>query len=213
MLFRSGTLVFMISAIVHFLISKYAFNVDLIEELVLVFNTSMDAQQSVLDTVTGSELLDVSNVSDMFRNLIAAILFFRSMIVALVTFIVELFILKRIKYIGAKSVKISEFYLPGNAILVSFGLYLVMMILTVMDTPLYAEPIFLNLQVIFNFMFIVQGIAVCIYYARKWSQNGLNSKLVIGALCIGIFGFMIVSFIGMIDSVLDFRQVRVCKSA
>ena len=60
--------------------------------------------------------------------------------------------------------------------------------------------------------FIIQGIAVSIYFIKKWIKEGIDGKLFIGAICVGIFGMTGVSFIGMIDSILDFRKVRVYKS-
>ena len=96
--------------------------------------------------------------------------------------------------------------------MISFMLYLLMILLSFMNTPLYTEAIFLNLQVIFNFMFIVQGLSVCIYFIKKWLSQGTGRKVVLGALCVGIFGITGISFIGMVDSILDFRNVRVCKS-
>ena len=84
--------------------------------------------------------------------------------------------------------------------------------LSYINTPLYTDAIFLNLEMVFNFMFIIQGISVSIYFIRKWLKNGVGEKIFIGAMCIGIFGITGISFIGMIDSILDFRNVRAYKS-
>ena len=96
--------------------------------------------------------------------------------------------------------------------MISFILYLLMILLSSMKTPLYTEAIFLNLQVVFNFMFIIQGLSVCTYFVKKWLSQGTGKKVLIGVLCVGIFGVTGISFIGMVDSILDFRNVRVCKS-
>ena len=81
-----------------------------------------------------------------------------------------------------------------------------------MKTPLYTDAIFLNVEIVFNFMFIIQGISVTIYFIKKWLKQGIDKKVFIGAICVGIFGMRGISFIGMIDSILDFRNVRVYKS-
>ena len=85
-------------------------------------------------------------------------------------------------------------------------------LLSYIKTPLYTDAIFLNLEIIFNFMFIIQGISVSVYFIAKWLKKSLNNKIFMGALCIGIFGMTGISFIGMVDSILDFRRVRVYKS-
>ena len=116
------------------------------------------------------------------------------------------------KYGDFGEIKFRNFYLPGNAIAISFVLYLLMLGLSYMKTPLYTDAIFLNLQIVFNFMFIIQGISVSIYFIKKWLKNGVGKKVFIGAMCVGIFGMTGISFIGMIDSILDFRNVRSYKS-
>ena len=208
----SGSLIFILSIAVHYFISKYAFNIDLLDQLLSMFNTSLEAQKSLLETATDSDIFNPQNIMDTFRNLIPSILFFRSMILSIVIYLVEIFALKKMKYGNLSDIKFRYFYLPGNAIMISFMLYLLMILLSFMNTPLYTEAIFLNLQVIFNFMFIVQGLSVCIYFIKKWLSQGTGRKVVLGALCVGIFGITGISFIGMVDSILDFRNVRVCKS-
>ncbi|WP_297134202.1 DUF2232 domain-containing protein [Terrisporobacter sp.] len=208
----SGSLIFILSIAVHYFISKYAFNIDLLDQLLSMFNTSLEAQKSLLETATDSDIFNPQNIMDTFRNLIPSILFFRSMILSMVIYLVEIFSLKKMKYGNLSDIKFRYFYLPGNAIMISFMLYLLMILLSFMNTPLYTEAIFLNLQVIFNFMFIVQGLSVCIYFIKKWLSQGTGRKVVLGALCVGIFGITGISFIGMVDSILDFRNVRVCKS-
>ena len=208
----AGTIVFILSIVVHFIISKYLFKIDILEQLLNSFNENVQAQKSILESATNSQLLDTSNILNTFRNLIPSILFFRSMILSIVIYLVEVFTLKKMKYEDLSEIRFRNFYLPGNAILISFVLYLVIIILSKMKTPLYTDAIFLNLQMVFDFMFIVQGIAVCIYFIRKWIKQGINTKIVLGALCIGLFGVVSISFIGMVDSVLDFRKVRICKS-
>ena len=65
---------------------------------------------------------------------------------------------------------------------------------------------------VFNFMFIVQGIAVSIYYARKWLKQGTGKNVLVSGILLGLFGTMGISFIGMLDSIIDFRKVRSYKS-
>ena len=134
------------------------------------------------------------------------------MISSIIIYLIEIYILKKLKYGDLDEIKFRNFYLPGNAIGISFVLYLLMLGLSYINTPLYTDAIFLNLEMVFNFMFIIQGISVSIYFIRKWLKNGVGEKIFIGAMCIGIFGITGISFIGMIDSILDFRNVRAYKS-
>lgn len=207
-----GSIVFILSVIVHYFVSKYIFSVDILGELIKAFNQSVESQKDILQNIGNNELLDTKTLSDTFRNIIPSILFFRGIILSIIVYLVEIFALKKMKYEYISEIKFRNFYLPGNAILISFMMYLLMMVLSYIKTPLYTDAIFLNLQMVFNFMFILQGISVCIYFIKKWLKQGLNLKMVIVAFCVGIFGVMSISFIGMVDSILDFREVRICKS-
>lgn len=208
----AGSIVFIFSIIVHYIISKYAFKVDLLDEFLKLFNTSLEAQKSILEISTNNELLNTENIIDTFKNLIPSMLFFRSMILSIMIYFIEVYTLKKLKYANLSEIKFRNFYLPGNAILISFILYLLVMMLSLMNTPLYTDAIFLNLQVVFNFMFIIQGLSVCIYFIKEWILQGVGKNIVIGIFCVGIFGITSISFIGMVDSILDFRNVRALKS-
>lgn len=207
-----GSIIFILSIVVHYVISKYAFKVDILDELIQVFNKSIETQKSLLQSTTNNELLSTENITDTFRNIVPSILFFRGMILSIIIYLVEIYALKKMKYGNLEDIKFRNFYLPGNAILISFVLYLLMIVLSYMKTPLYTDAILLNLQIVFNFMFIIQGICVSIYFIKKWLKDGIGKNVFISAMCVGIFGVTGISFIGMVDSILDFRQVRVYKS-
>lgn len=207
-----GSIIFILSIVVHYVISKYAFKVDILDELIQVFNKSIETQKSLLQSTTNNELSSTENITDTFRNIVPSILFFRSMILSIIIYLVEIYALKKMKYGNLEEIKFRNFYLPGNAILISFVLYLLIIVLSYMKTPLYTDAILLNLQIVFNFMFIIQGICVSIYFIKKWLKDGIGKNVFISAMCVWIFGVTGISFIGMVDSILDFRQVRVYKS-
>lgn len=208
----AGAIVFMISIIVHYIISKYAFGVDILDEMIQVFNKNIEMQKDLLQSVSNSEWLGIESIIDIFRNIIPTILFIRGIILSIIIYFVEIYALKIIKLGGLDEIKFRNFYLPGNAIVISFILYLLMLGLSYIKTPLYTDEIFFNLQMVFNFMFIIQGVSVSIYFIKKWLRKGIDKKAFIGAMCIGIFGITGISFIGMIDSILDIRNVRGYKS-
>ena len=207
-----GSIVFILSIVVHYVISKYAFRIDILDEIIQILAEGIEAQKSLLQSTINNELLNTENIINTFKNMVPSILFFRSMISSIIIYLIEIYILKKLKYGDLDEIKFRNFYLPGNAIGISFVLYLLMLGLSYINTPLYTDAIFLNLEMVFNFMFIIQGISVSIYFIRKWLKNGVGEKIFIGAMCIGIFGITGISFIGMIDSILDFRNVRAYKS-
>lgn len=202
-----GSIVFIIAIIAYYFMYKYAFKIDILNEFLQILDKGLESQKDVLKSA-GNELLK----SDTFRKIIPSVLFFRSMILSIIIYLIEIFLLRRMKYDDLSEIKFKNFYLPGNAIVISFVLYLLVMGISYMKTPLYTDAIILNLQIVFNFMFIIQGIAVCLYFINKWLKQGIDKKLFIGVLCVSIFGMTGISFIGMIDSILDFRKIREYKS-
>lgn len=208
----AGSIVLILSIVVYYAIYKHAFRVDLLNELIQVLNKTIEVQKELLKSTTSNDLLSTGTIIDMFRNMVPSILFFRSMISSIIIYFIEIYILKKMKYEDIEEIKFRNFYLPGNAIFISFVLYLLIIGLSYMNTPLNTDAILLNLQTVFNFMFIIQGISVSIYFIKKWIKEGLGKKVFISVACVGIFGVTGISFIGMIDSILDFRNVRVYKS-
>ena len=56
--------------------------------------------------------------------MLPTILFLQGIIVAFITYYLEVFILRRIKILNLKLPKFTDFYLPGNAVTASFILYI-----------------------------------------------------------------------------------------
>ena len=90
------------------------------------------------------------------------------MIVAFVIYALEVFVLKRIRIVNLNLPKFTDFHLPGNAVNVSFSLYVLVLFMDLINVNyLHNDLIMMNLQLIFNFMFMIQGIAVSIFYVKK----------------------------------------------
>ena len=81
-----------------------------------------------------------------------------------------------------------------------------------LNTGLYTDIIMLNIQLIFSVMFLLQGISVSIYYIKEWKKKS-PGKIVFAIMAVFLLsGTMILSFVGMLDSAIDFRKVRNYKS-
>ena len=64
---------------------------------------------------------------------------------SIIIYFIEVFT-QKIKYGDLSEIKFRNFYLPGNAIVIYFILYLIMILLSYIKTPLYTDAIFLNLE-------------------------------------------------------------------
>lgn len=210
----AGTIMFVVCTVVFFFVAKTIFKVDLIEEFMTIIGESVKLQIEFMKNINAGmvESIVPDDVVNSVRNMIPTALFFEGMLLALITYCVSSFILRRMKKIDLRLPKIKEFYLPGNAVVTSFMLYMLVLFIELIGLNLYTDLIMVNLQLVFNFMFMVQGIAICLYYISKMRREGPNKMILFGGIMIFISGFMGISFVGMLDSIIDFRKVRSYKS-
>lgn len=209
-----GTIAFILSIIVFFGMSKLLFNIDLLADISKTIKATVEAQFAVMESanIRPKENITAKDMIKIFQNIIPTVLFMYSIIASLVTYHVEAFILRITKILNYDLPKFSEFYLPGNAIVTSLILYLLVMFLEMLNIGLYTDAIMLNIQLVFSMLFLIQGISVSIYFIKRWKDKS-PGKIVLAVMAVLLLsGSMILSFVGMLDSAIDFRKVRNYKS-
>lgn len=209
-----GTIMVIISTIVFYFIANIVFGTNLLDQFTSIMKEAMNLQLDIMKQA-GLEITSSFKIDDLvtyITNMLPTILFIEGIIISFVIYYVEAFVLNRVKKLNLPKPRFTDFYLPGNAITISFLLYSLVIILDLLNVNLYTDLIMINLQMIFNFMFMIQGIAVGITYFKKWIKEGSIKTIFMSVFMIYIFGFMGISFIGMLDSIMDFRRVRYYKS-
>ena len=209
-----GTIVTMICVIVFFFIANIVFKTNILDDFMNIVKESINIQVSIMESagMVLKEGFKASDIVNYINNMLPTILFLQGMIVAVIIYALEIFILKRIRVVNLRLPKLTDFYLPGDAVTVSFTLYIFVLFMDLIKVNLHTDLIMLNLQLVFNFMFMLQGISVSIYYLRKWIRSGSLKMIFMSLLILSVFGFMGISFVGMLDSIIDFRRVRSYKS-
>lgn len=209
-----GTIAFILSIIVFFGMAKLLLNIDLLADISKTIKATVEAQFAVMKSanIVPKENITAKDMIKIFQNIIPTVLFMYSIIASLITYYVEAFILRRIKILNYDLPKFSEFHLPGNAIVTSLILYLLVMFLEMLNIGLYTDAIMLNIQLVFSTLFLIQGISVSVYFIKKWKDKS-PGKIVFAVMAVLLLsGSMILSFVGMLDSAIDFRKVRNYKS-
>lgn len=209
-----GIIANVVCVIIFFLVANAVFGRNILEDFMTTMKESMATQVEVFKNA-GLDLgegFSPSSMLDFIRNMLPTLLFLQGIILSFITYYIEVFILKKLRIVNLPLPKISDFYLPGNAVTISFLLYMVVLLVDIIGINIYTDLVMINLQFVFNFLFMIQGIAVCIYFFRKWIKQGAGKMILIYGLILSIFGFMGVSFVGMLDSIIDFRKVRSYKS-
>lgn len=208
-----GIIAFVIATVLYFLIAKVLLNVNLMDDIMKIMEESINTQISTLKEYQPQliEGLSAKEMLSYFNNMLPMMLFLQGMISAFITYYLSVFFLKKMK-LNIEPSKFTTFYLPGNAVVTSFILYLVVLFVKFIGVKLHTDLIMMNLQLVFSLMFMIQGIAVCIYYFRRWIKEGKVSSILFSGITLGLFGVMGISIVGMIDSIIDFRKVRSYKS-
>ncbi len=209
-----GIIITIICTVAFYLVSKFIFNADLINQFTDTLTSSFKEQLNVMQSMNIQvyEGINVDDLINLFKNMIPTVLFLQGLITSFITYYLEAFILKRTRLLSLPKPTFRDFYLPGNAVSASLILYMLVILLGFMKIGLYTDSILFNLQMVFDFMFIIQGIAVSIYYAIKWIKQGTGQNILISGVILGLLGTTGITFLGMLDSVIDFRKVRSYKS-
>ena len=174
-----GTIAFILGLIANYLVSKYLFNINMLEEFTSVMKAQLSTQISVIQESV-SNLASMPNITEesiiqTVLNIMPLILFSRAIILAILTYFLAIFTLKKIRKNNIKEtlkgIKFSRFYLPGNAILTSFVLYILIMLIEILNIPLYTDLILVNLELIF---YILYKEYLWLYSSQK---NGLKQVM------------------------------------
>lgn len=210
----TGTIAMMLSTVAFFILFSVFFKIDLLDRFMDLIKTTVTQQVKVLNSsgVDVSSLVKTEDLINFIYNLLPTMLFLQGIVRAFFTYYLEVFILRRTKTVNLESPKFTEFYLPGNPVMVSLILYMLVFLVDGLGLNFHGDLVIMNLQTIFSIMFIIQGVAVSVHYLKNWLKTSQIKKIFISGLVLCIFGFMGISFLGMLDSVIDFRKIRSYKS-
>lgn len=211
-----GILAFIASILLMFGISKLIFNINPVNTIVDGFRAMLDIaiQEDILKTIGQTQGLEltIDEIVDMARILIPTMLFLYSIISTFIAYYATTFIMRRTGISKNKFPKFSEFHLPGNTVLILFILYLGVLVMGSMNTSLNTNSILINLQLVFGYLFIIQGIAVFIFLLRKHINTTISRVGIFVFVLIFMSGFMAMGLVGLLDSVIDFRKLKIPKT-
>lgn len=210
-----GTIVTIICTIVFFFISNILFGTNILEDFMKIIKESINIQISIMEKAGASlaEGFNASYIVNYITNTLPTMIFIQGMLVTFIIYYLEIFILKRIRKANFSISRFTDFHLPGNAVSIFFTLYLFILFMDLIKVNyLHTDLIMLNLQLVFNFMFMIQGISVSIYYFKRWIREGSLKVIFISGFILSIFGFITICFVGMLDNIIDFRKIKSYKS-
>lgn len=195
--------------VVIFLIGKIS-GVNFVASIDQSLSEALKAQINMLKDKGLSEY-ELYNFKDILKNaynyfslIIPSSFIIFSGFTAYINYLLSVTILRNLGYRKIDIPKLSYFRLPSNIILGTIVIFLAVFLMKVFKI-LYYDAIFVNVTVLASFVFFLQGFAVILFYINKLVQNKfLRVLLVIFTLPLG----MIISFVGFLDVIFDFRKIK-----
>ncbi len=209
-----STLVLLASFLLVLSIMGDMTGVSIINQLEEFFTQILNTQT---ETLKGMELSQydflklkylLENFYDYVLLIIPSIVMIFSLVTAYLNYLISCLLLRNLGY-GITSIpKFSKFKLPNN-ILVGTGIMFLGAFLIKSLKLFYYETIFLNVTVLASFIFFTQGLAVIDHKLINKKVRGIPRILIIIFLIIVLLPLgWVISFIGVLDAIFDFRKIR-----
>ncbi len=211
-----NTAVALISMLIAVAILNYITGTSLISDIEASLSQVLEIQLNTIKDM-GLSSYEIIQMTDVLKTahsymilLIPFFLIISSMFSAYINYWLSVVVLRRL---GNKQIAIPRFKffsLPRNIILGAFVIFLASALIRYLEI-LYYDPILINVIGLLIFVFFLQGLAILVYLIDKLKFY----KIIKGALIVlAIINFVfiaILSFIGMLDIVFDFRKLRKSK--
>ncbi len=205
-----GSLFFILMMMLYIKLSIIIFNVDIVKEFNDIFIKSMNLQKDFMSSlginISERELNNLLEYISVY--LPSTLVVIPSIAISFINYYVSVFILRKIKRDENLLLpEIKNFSLPGN---IPFGIvliYIATLIMKYLDGNYY-EAIVMNLEIVILTLFLIQGACVYSYFLDKIKiKKGVQGFLIIISFIIRPI-VLIITIIGMLDSVMNFRKTR-----
>lgn len=139
--------------------------------------------------------------------IVPASLIISSIFIVYINYWMATAILKRLGYKTVEVPRFMYFNLPSNIIMGSMVIIIAALIVRYMKL-FYYETIFINTLIIIFFVFLMQGLSVVIFLMNKRNMHKITKAILIFLIIINVPLSLIITFIGLLDVILDFRKLK-----
>lgn len=207
-----NTLIIFLSIIIVIYVAASVTGVNITEQLEDPFSQVLEEQMKLIEDKDYSSY-EISQIKDVLEtgldyilSLLPTIVMIFSLIITTVSYIISLWVLKRmnsdINYIP----KFSRFKLPDNIIIGVAIMLLGAFLIEKLNIISYGALI-LNIAVFSSFMFSVQGLSVIDHKLIETDMKLVPRILIIGFFIILLPLGWIISLFGILDVMFDFRKI------
>lgn len=208
-----STLVSLVSFILVLSLMKDASGVSIIHQLDEFFSQVINTQIEALKDMQMSQY-EILQIEDFLESafeyvllIIPSLIIIFSLVTAYINYFISSIVLRRLGYGIVSIPRFSRFSLPNNVLLGTGIMFLGAFLLRWLKL-FYYETVLLNIIALASFMFFVQGLSVIDYRLIKRDKGIIFRILILLFFILVLPAGGIITFVGILDIILDFRKFK-----
>ena len=202
----AGTVATILSIAMVFKIITLVGGADIVKEISIMAEQIVNTQVDLLKSL-GADIPSTESILSYLLLLIPGILMIQSLLIAMGNYYLAVNLLSRIKSLEFNRPQFSTFRLPQSFIMGSF-MIIVLSYLTKYIEGIYYTSLITTVVILFMALFFIQGISVISFLIKRTNINNVVRVLLIGIIILISPLLTAVSFIGLIDSIVDIRKLE-----
>lgn len=208
-----GTITAIVTTLLSMMIIGYLTGTSILTQISTTLMESVKAQLNMLKEMELSSY-ELSTFKDILLStveyaiiIIPTTLIISSAFIVYINYWMSTAILKRLGYKTVEIPRFMYFNLPSNIIVGSIVTIAAALVVRYMKI-LYYETIFINTLILISFVFFMQGLSVAVFVMNKRKMHKITKAILVFLIIINVPLSLIISFIGLLDVVIDFRKLK-----
>ena len=208
----SGAAAYLLSILILIFTAQLITGINTSDYISQVFNESFRLQEEIFSGFGNGDIMENSGFSygelaESILRLIPAVMIMSSFMVSVINYKAAYKIGKRLKIYISPMGRFMYFKLPSN---ISAGIlvFLAGSLLLRNADFVNAEVLQTNISMLFQMIFFIQGAAVISFYFNKYSVKKIYRIIISVFIFFNWFLILLVSVVGMADSLADIRKIR-----
>lgn len=202
----AGTVVTILSITMVFKVIASVGGIDIVKEISVMAEHIVNTQVDMLKSLE-ADIPSTESIISYLLLLIPGILMIQSLLIAMGNYYLAVNLLARIKSTDFNRPQFSTFRLPQSFTMGSF-MIMALSYLTKYIEGIYHTSLITTVVILFMALFFIQGISVISFLIKRTNINHVVRVLLIGIILLISPLLTAVSFIGLIDSIVDIRKLE-----
>lgn len=202
----AGAIAAILSIFVAFQFVSNISGINIIDEITIVSQEIISTQVEALKNME-VDVLSADQILNYLLMIIPGILIIQSLFISIANYYLTVATLKRFNLNKVELPQFSTFRLPPNIVLGSFIIFILSYLTTYIE-GIYHVSLITNVTLLFIFLFFLQGISVVSFLIKKTNIPKVVRIIVIAVILFISPLLTAISFIGLVDSVVDIRKLK-----